>query len=71
MDFDRWTPVRDHSWPTYIDWVTVVADGDIGKSKVLKGNIGDLKLDLAEVLEAIAEERKRTLADTAKFEAYM
>ena len=18
MDFDRWTPVRDHSWPYYI-----------------------------------------------------
>ena len=47
-----------------------VADWATGKSKALKGNIEDLKLDLAEAHEAIAEERKRTQAETAKFEAY-
>ena len=47
-----------------------VADWATGKSKALKGNIEDLKLDLAEVHEAIAEERKRTQAGTAKLEAY-
>jgi hypothetical protein len=36
----------------------------------LKGNIGDLKLDLAEAHETIVEERKRTQAETAKLEAY-
>ena len=41
-----------------------------GKSKALKGDIEDLKLDLAEAYEAIAEERKRTQAETAKLEAY-
>lgn len=30
----------------------------------------DLKLDLAEAHEAISEERRRTQAETAKFEAY-
>ena len=47
-----------------------VADWAIGKSKALKGDIEDLKLDLAEAHEAIAEERKRTQAETAKLEAY-
>ena len=46
-----------------VDWAT-------GKSKALKGDIEDLKLDLAEAREAIAEERKRTQAETAKLEAY-
>ena len=40
-----------------------VADWATGKSKALKGDIEDLKLDLAEAHEAIAEERKRTQAD--------
>lgn len=47
-----------------------VADWATGKSKTLKGDIEDLKLDLAEANEAIAEERKRTQAETAKLEAY-
>ncbi len=47
-----------------------VADWATGKSKALKGDIEDLKLDLAEAHEAIAEERKRTQAETAKLEAY-
>ena len=47
-----------------------VADWATGKSKALKGDIEDLKLDLAEAREAIAEERKRTQAETAKLEAY-
>lgn len=47
-----------------------VADWATGKSKTLKGDIEDLKLDLAEAHEAIAEERKRTQAETAKLEAY-
>ena len=47
-----------------------VADWAKGKSKTLKGDIEDLKLDLAEAHEAIAEERKRTQAETAKLEAY-
>lgn len=37
-----------------------VADWATGKSKALKGDIEDLKLDLAEAREAIVEERKRT-----------
>lgn len=47
-----------------------VADWATGKSKALKGDIEDLKLDLAEAHEAIAEERKRTQAEVAKLEAY-
>jgi hypothetical protein len=47
-----------------------VADWATGKSKALKGNIEELKLDLAEAHETIAEERKRTQAETAKLEAY-
>ena len=47
-----------------------VADWATGKSKALKGDIEDLKLDLAEAHEAIAEERKRIKAETAKLEAY-
>lgn len=47
-----------------------VADWATGKSKALKGDIEDLKLDLAEAHEAIAEERKRTQTETAKLEAY-
>ena len=47
-----------------------VADWATGKSKALKGDIEDLKFDLAEAHEAIAEERKRTQAETAKLEAY-
>ncbi len=47
-----------------------VADWATGKSKALKGDIEDLKLELAEAHEAIAEERKRTQAGTAKLEAY-
>ena len=47
-----------------------VADWATGKSKALKGDIEDLKLDLAEAHEAIAEERIRTQAETAKLEAY-
>ena len=47
-----------------------VADWATGKSKALKDDIEDLKLDLAEAHEAIAEERKRTQAEAAKLEAY-
>ena len=47
-----------------------VADWATGKSKALKGDIEDLKLDLAEAHEAITEERQRTQAETAKLEAY-
>ena len=47
-----------------------VADWATGKSKALKGDIEDLKLDLAEAHETIVEERKRTQAETAKLEAY-
>lgn len=47
-----------------------VADWATGKSKALKGDIEDLKLDLAEAHESIAEERKRSLAEAAKLEAY-
>ena len=47
-----------------------VADWATGKSKALKGDIEDLKFELAEAHEAIAEERKRTQAETAKLEAY-
>ena len=47
-----------------------VADWATGKSKALKGDIEDLKLDLVEAREAIAEERKRTQAEAAKLEAY-
>jgi len=47
-----------------------VADWATGKSKALKGDIEDLKLDLAEANEAIAEERRRTQAEAAKLEAY-
>ena len=47
----------------FADWAT-------GKSKALKGDIEDLKLDLAKAHEAIAKERKRTQAETAKLEAY-
>lgn len=47
-----------------------VADWATGKSKALKGDIEDLKFDLAEAHETIAEERKRTQAETAKLEAY-
>ena len=46
-----------------VGWVT-------RKTKALKGDIEDLKLDLAEAHEAIAEERKRTQAEAAKLEAY-
>lgn len=37
-----------------------VADWATGKSKALKGDIEDLKFDLAEAHETIDEERKRT-----------
>lgn len=47
-----------------------VADWATGKSKALKGDIEDLKLDLAEAHGAIAEERKRTQAEVAKLESY-
>ena len=47
-----------------------VADWATGKSKALKGDIEDLKLDLAEAHEAITEERKRTQAEAAKLETY-
>ena len=47
-----------------------VADWATGKSKALKGDIEDLKLDLAEANEALAEERQRTQVEAAKFEAY-
>ncbi|WP_315352693.1 mobilization protein [Phocaeicola abscessus] len=47
----------------FADWAT-------GKSKAMKDDIEDLRLDLAEAHEAIAEERKRTQAETAKLEAY-
>lgn len=47
-----------------------VADWATGKSKALKGDIEDLKLDLAEAHETIVEERKRTQAETDKLEAY-
>lgn len=47
-----------------------VADWATGKSKALKGDIEDLELDLAEAHEAIAEERKRTQAETAKLEIW-
>lgn len=40
------------------------------KSKALKGDIEDLKFDLEEAHEAIAEERRRTRAEAAKLEAY-
>ena len=53
-----------------IQLLGAVADWATGKSKALKGDIEDLKLDLAEAHEAIAEERKRTQAETAKLEAY-
>jgi len=46
-----------------VDWAT-------GKSKALKGDIEDLKLELHEAHEAIAKERKRTQAEAAKLEAY-
>ncbi|MDN0071646.1 hypothetical protein QVN97_06435 [Bacteroides caecigallinarum] len=46
-----------------------VADWATGKSKALRGDIEDLKLDLAEAHEAIAEERKRTQTEVAKLEA--
>ena len=46
-----------------VGWVT-------RKTKAMKGDIEDLKLDLAEAHEAIAEERKRTQAEAAKLEAY-
>ena len=46
-----------------VGWVT-------RKTKAMKGDIEDLKLDLAEAHEAIAEERKRTQAETDKLEAY-
>ena len=41
-----------------------VADWATGKSKALKGDIEDLKFDLAEAHETIAEERKRTQHST-------
>ena len=47
-----------------------IADWATGKSKALKGDIEDLKLDLAEAHEAITEERKRTQAEAAKLETY-
>ena len=47
-----------------------VADWATGKSQALKGDIEDLKFDLAEAHETIVEERKRTQAETAKLEAY-
>lgn len=47
-----------------------VADWATGKSKALKGDIEDLKLDLAEAHETIAEERKRTQTETTKLKAY-
>ena len=47
-----------------------VADWATGKSKALKGDIEDLKFDLEEAHEAIAEERRRTQAEAAKLEAY-
>ena len=47
-----------------------VADWATGKSKALKGNIEDLKLDLAEAHETIADERKKTQEVIALFETY-
>ena len=47
-----------------------VADWATGKSKALKGNIEDLKLDLAEAHETIADERKKTQEVIAQFETY-
>ena len=46
------------------------ADWATRKPNALKGDIEDLKLDLAEAHDAIAEERKRTQAEAAKLEAY-
>ena len=46
-----------------VDWVT-------RKTKALKGDIEDLKLDLAEAHEAIAEERKKTQEVITQFETY-
>ena len=47
-----------------------VTDWATRKTKALKGDIEDLKIELAEAHEVIAEERKRTQAEAAKLEAY-
>ena len=47
-----------------------VADWATGKSKALKGDSEDLKFELAEAHEAIAEERKRTQTMVDKLEDY-
>ena len=47
----------------FADWAT-------GKSKALKGDIEDLKLNLAEAHEAISDERKKTQEMVAQFETY-
>ena len=47
-----------------------VADWATGKSKALKGDIEDLKHDLAEAHEAIAEEHKKTQEVITQFETY-
>ena len=47
-----------------------VTDWATGKSKTLKGNIEDLKLDLTEAHEAIANERKKTQEVITQFETY-
>lgn len=46
------------------------ADWATRKTKALKGYIEDLKIELAEAHEAIAEERKKTQTIIAKFEDY-
>ena len=46
-----------------VDWAT-------RKTKALKGDIEDLKIELAEAHEAIAKERKKTQTIVAKFEDY-
>lgn len=47
-----------------------VADWATGKSKALKGDIENLKHDLAEAHEAIAEEHKKTQEVITQFETY-
>lgn len=46
------------------------ADWATRKTKALKGDIEDLKIELSEAHEAIAEERKRAQTIVAKFEDY-
>ena len=53
-----------------IQLLGAAADWATRKTKALKGDIEDLKIELAEAHEVIAEERKRTQAEAAKLEAY-